>query len=100
LIPEPTAFDVDELMEWIPHTGDIAQKLDLRQPSNVHAVYKSLCELSTIIHSTLYVTYADTDPVHSRDILDLYTRILGWYSSLPEVLRLGENSTPSVLFVQ
>jgi hypothetical protein len=46
------------------------------------------------------VTYADTDPVHSRDILDLYTRILGWYSSLPEVLRLGENSTPSVLFVQ
>ena len=101
MIGETTAFDRDELREWIPYAGDqIPQGLDLRQPSNVRAVYKSLCELSTIIHSTLYVMHADTDPVSSRDILDQYTRMLGWYSSLPEVLRLGENSTPSVLFVQ
>ena len=88
-------------MEWVPYTGDqIAKMPDLRQPSDMRAVYKSLCELSTLIHSTLYVTYAGADSVHSRDVIDLYTRMLGWYSSLPMVLRLGENSTPSVLFIQ
>jgi hypothetical protein len=101
LIKEPTAFNSDELREWIPYAGDqIPQGLDLRQPSNVRAVYTSLCKLSTIIHSTLYVIYADTDSVTSWNILDRYTQMLGWYSSLPEVLRLGENSTPSVLFAQ
>jgi hypothetical protein len=60
----------------------------------------SLCELSTIIHGTLYVMYADADSLRSRDIMDRYTQMLGWYGSLPEVLRLGGNSTPSVLFVQ
>jgi hypothetical protein len=44
--------------------------------------------------------YAGTDLLTAKDILDQYTKMLDWYSSLPEVLRLGENSTPSVLFVQ
>ena len=101
VIKEPTAFDRDELREWIPYAGDqIPQGLDLRQPSNVRAVYMSLCKLSTIVHTTLYVMYAGTDFLTARGILDQYTQMLGWYSSLPEVLRLGENSTPSVLFVQ
>lgn len=101
MVEMPTAFDRDELREWIPYAGDqIPQGLDLRQPSNVRAVYSSLCELSTIIHDNLYVMYGDTESVSSRDILAQYTRMMGWYSSLPEVLRLGENSTPSVLFVQ
>jgi hypothetical protein len=44
--------------------------------------------------------HSDTGPFSSREILDQYTQMLGWYSSLPEMLRLGENSTPSILFVQ
>jgi hypothetical protein len=101
LIREPTAFDRDELREWIPYAGDqIPHGLDLRQPSNIRAMHRSLCELSTIIHSTLYVMYTGTDSLTSREILDRYTRMLDWYSSLPEMLRLGENSTPSVLFIQ
>jgi hypothetical protein len=44
--------------------------------------------------------YANADSLTSRDILDRYTQMLGWYDVLPEVLRLGENSTPSVLFAQ
>lgn len=97
----PTAFDRDELREWIPYAGDqIPKGLDLRQPSNVRGVYASLCELSTIIHGILYVMQADTDPISSKDVLDQYTRMLDWYNSLPKALRLGENSTPSVLFVQ
>lgn len=98
---EPTAFDRDELREWIPYAGEqILQGLDLRQPSNVRAVYRSLCQLSTLIHGALYVMYADPDLLTSTDVLDLYTQVLGWYSSLPDILRLGGNSTPSVLFLQ
>jgi hypothetical protein len=98
---EPTAFDRDDLVEWIPYAGEqIPQGLYRRQPSNAAAVYKSLCELSTIIHSFLYVMYADADSLTDRDIFDRYSQLLGWYGSLPEALRLGENSTPSVLFVQ
>ena len=101
LIREPAVLDRDEIGAWIPYVGNqIPEGLDLRQPSNVRAVYRSLCELSTIIHNILYVVYADADPFPSRDILDRYTRMLGWYGSLPEVLRLGKNSTPSILFVQ
>jgi hypothetical protein len=72
----------------------------MRQPSNIRAVYNSLCELSTIIHSALYVVNVDANSSSSQDILDRYTQMLGWYGSLPEVLRLGGNSTPSVLFAQ
>ena len=100
-IKEPAIFDRDELREWIPYTGEqVPQSLNLRQPSNLHAVYKSLCKLSTIIHTTLYVMYGATDSLTAKDMLDQYTRMLDWYSSLPEVLQLGQNSTPSVLFVQ
>lgn len=101
MIHLPTASDLDELKEWIPYTGDEnPQGFDLRQPGNVYAVYRSLCELSTIIHRILYAMYADADSRSSRDILKEYTKMLAWYSSLSEVLRLGENTTPSVLFVQ
>ena len=100
-IKEPAIFDRDKLREWIPYTGEqVPQSLNLRQPSNLHAVYKSLCKLSTIIHTTLYVMYGATDSLTAKDMLDQYTRMLDWYSSLPEVLQLGQNSTPSVLFVQ
>jgi hypothetical protein len=94
-------FNRDEIREWIPYVGNqIPEGLDLRLPSNVRAVYRSLCELSTIIHNILYMMYADEDSFTSRDILNRYTQMLGWYGSLPEVLRLGKNSTPSILFVQ
>lgn len=101
LISESSIFERDELRDWIPYAGDqIPQGLDLRQPSHVRGVYKSLCKLSTLIHSTLCIVHSDADSVSSRDVVDIYTRMLDWYSSLPEVLRLGDNSTPSVLFVQ
>jgi hypothetical protein len=101
LIRGPTVFNRDELREWIPYADDqLPQGLYLRQPSNIRAVYNSLCELSRTIHSTLYVISADTGPLISQNILDRYTQMLAWYGSLPEVLRLGGNSTPSVLFVQ
>jgi hypothetical protein len=55
---EPSAFDRDELREWIPYAGDQALKgLALRMPSNVRAVYNSLCERLTIIHSTFFATH-------------------------------------------
>lgn len=79
---------------------EIREGLHLRQPSHARWVYNGLCELSTIIHDALYAMYADADSPNSQDILNYYTCMLKWYSSLPGALRLGFNSTPAVIFVQ
>jgi hypothetical protein len=35
-----------------------------------------------------------------KDLLSTYTQYLDWYDQIPEVLKLGINFTPAVLFVQ
>ena len=70
------------------------------QPSNVRSVYKCFCELSELVHQSLYVLHSPGRPLTSRDLLKIYTQYLNWYDSIPEVLRLGHNFTPSVLFTQ
>jgi hypothetical protein len=68
------------------------------QPSNVRSVYKCFCELSELVHQSLYVLHSPGKPVTSRDLLNIYTQYLNWYDRIPEVLRLGHNFTPAVLF--
>jgi hypothetical protein len=70
------------------------------QPSNVRSVYKCFCELTELVHETMYVLYTPGRCLMGRDIVKLYTKYLGWYDNIPEVLRLGHNFTPSVLFAQ
>ncbi len=70
------------------------------QPSNVHSVYKCFCELSELVHQSLYILYTPGRPLASRDLLTSYTQYLNWYNMVPEALRLGHNFTPAVLFVQ
>lgn len=36
----------------------------------------------------------------ARGLLSTYTEYLDWYDSIPEVIRLGHNFTPAVLFIQ
>ena len=97
----PTIVQNEEQSEWLPYTGnETPQDKNLYQPSNVHSMYKGFCELSMIIHNTQYELYAGVRPLTTRAILDQYTAYLAWYDSLPAVLRLGENSTPSVFFTQ
>ncbi|PBP21844.1 fungal specific transcription factor domain-containing protein [Diplocarpon rosae] len=70
------------------------------QPSNVRSVYKTFCELSEIVHQSLYLLYTPGKPVTSRNLNKIYTAYIRWYAAIPDTLRLGTNFTPSVLFAQ
>ncbi|KAI1818640.1 hypothetical protein GGS20DRAFT_581396 [Poronia punctata] len=99
LPPKPAIIDGIEASLWVPYTDDGAPlQRSCEQPSNVRSVYKCFCELSELVHQSLYVLYSPGRPLTSRDLLNLYTQYLNWYDSIPEVLRLGHNFTPAVLF--
>ncbi|OAQ97494.1 hypothetical protein LLEC1_04144 [Akanthomyces lecanii] len=68
------------------------------QPSNVRSVYKCFCELSELVHQSLYMLHSPGKPLSSRELLNIYTQYLNWYDRIPESLRLGHNFTPAVLF--
>ncbi|KAJ4404435.1 hypothetical protein N0V85_004884 [Neurospora sp. IMI 360204] len=118
LPPKPAIIDDIEASLWIPYTDDgknlsfldvvLGGKLmggtgaplhqSCEQPSNVRSVYKCFCELSELVHQSLYILHSPGRPLTSRDLLKIYTQYLNWYDRIPEVLRLGHNFTPAVLF--
>ncbi|KAL2175517.1 fungal-specific transcription factor domain-containing protein [Thermothelomyces heterothallicus CBS 202.75] len=99
LPPKPAIIDDIEASLWIPYTDDGAPlQRSCEQPSNVRSVYKCFCELSELVHQSLYVLHSPGRPLTSRDLLAIYTQYLNWYDRIPEVLRLGHNFTPAVLF--
>lgn len=104
---------------WVPYTDDgrlLDQTVGRRQgsdiktgaplqrsceqPSNVRSVYKCFCELSELVHESLYILHSPGRLLTSRDLINIYTDFLNWYDNIPEVLRLGHNFTPAVLFAQ
>jgi len=117
LPPKPAIIDDIEASLWIPYT-DVGQlkyaasepdadplsgaplQRSCEQPSNVRSVYKCFCELSELVHQSLYILHSPGRPLTSRDLLGIYTQYLNWYDRIPEVLRLGHNFTPAVLFAQ
>ncbi|KAL2141995.1 hypothetical protein VTI28DRAFT_1731 [Corynascus sepedonium] len=99
LPPKPAIIDDIEASLWIPYTDDGAPlQRSCEQPSNVRSVYKCFCELSELVHQSLYILHSPGRPLTSRDLLTIYTQYLNWYDKIPEVLRLGHNFTPAVLF--
>lgn len=118
LMAKPAIVNHIERSSWVPYTddGDIANSLpgfraltadpgaplerNCTQPSNVRSVYKTFCELSQIVHRSLYVFYTPGTQLTSKALLDIYTEYLNWYDVIPETLRLGQNFTPAVLFAQ
>ncbi|KAI8722620.1 Zn(2)-C6 fungal-type domain-containing protein [Fusarium sp. LHS14.1] len=99
LPPKPAIIGDIEASLWVPYTDDGAPlQRSCQQPSNVRSVYKCFCELSVLVHRSLYILHSPGRPLTSRDLLDIYTQYLNWYDRIPEVLRLGHNFTPAVLF--
>ncbi|KAL2261580.1 hypothetical protein VTK26DRAFT_3843 [Humicola hyalothermophila] len=99
LPPKPAIIDDIEASLWIPYTDDGAPlQRSCEQPSNVRSVYKCFCELSELVHQSLYVLHSPGRPLTSKDLLNIYTQYLNWYDKIPGVLRLGHNFTPAVLF--
>ncbi|KAF7560446.1 hypothetical protein G7046_g3690 [Stylonectria norvegica] len=117
LPPKPAIIGDIEASLWVPYTDD--GKFEVRnqattglglmregaplqrsceQPSNVRSVYKCFCELSVLVHQSLYILHSPGKPLTARDLLSIYTQYLNWYDQIPEVLRLGHNFTPAVLF--
>jgi hypothetical protein len=70
------------------------------QPSNVRSVYKCFCELSELVHASLYILHTPGRPLTGPDLLSIYTQFIDWYDTVPVSLRLGHNFTPAVLFAQ
>lgn len=118
LPPKPAIMPDIEASFWIPYTDDGTPLVDAmyirttdggtgaplqrscEQPSNVRSVYKCFCELSELVHESLYILHSPGRPLSSRDLINIYTDFLNWYDNIPEVLRLGHNFTPAVLFAQ
>ncbi|KAM0340761.1 hypothetical protein ACHAPU_010352 [Fusarium lateritium] len=99
LPPKPTIIGDIEASLWVPYTDDGAPlQRSCQQPSNVRSVYKCFCELSELVHQSLYILHSPGKPLTARELLSMYTQYLNWYDRIPEVLRLGHNFTPAVLF--
>ncbi|ODA84200.1 hypothetical protein RJ55_02718 [Drechmeria coniospora] len=99
LPPKPAIIGSIEASRWVPYTDDGAPlHRSCEQPSNVRSVYKCFCELSELVHESLYLLHSPGKLLTARDLLSIYTQYLNWYDSIPEVLRLGHNFTPAVLF--
>ncbi|KAG0645856.1 Nitrogen assimilation transcription factor nirA, partial [Hyphodiscus hymeniophilus] len=99
LAVKPAILRHVEIASWIPYTDDGGPlEQNCIQPSNIRSVYKTFCELSEIIHLTLYTLYTPGSSVTSKALLDVYGQYIKWYDTIPDALRLGHNFTPSVLF--
>jgi hypothetical protein len=70
------------------------------QLSNVRSVCKTFFELTEIVHKSLYAFFTPGTRVTKKTLLTSYTDFLEWYEAIPVALRLGQNFTPAVLFVQ
>ena len=59
-----------------------------------------MCELFEVVHEALYIIHVPSLPLTSKHVLQIYHKYLAWYDSVPATLRLGENYTPAVIFMQ
>ncbi|KAJ5034985.1 uncharacterized protein L3040_008251 [Drepanopeziza brunnea f. sp. 'multigermtubi'] len=99
LVLKPPIVDHVEATIWVAYTDDgTPLETACTQPSNVRSVYKTFCELSEVVHRSLYMLYTPGQPVTAKRLNQIYTEYIQWYSNLPCTLRLGYNFTPSVLF--
>jgi len=99
LIVKPAIIQEVESAPWILYTDDGASlEQHCTQPSNLRSVYKTFCELSEIVHRTLYTLYTPGSNTISKVLLDAYGQYIAWYDTIPDALRFGYNFTPAVLF--
>lgn len=119
LPPKPAIMPGIEASLWTPYTDDgkfwhpdrvgpghadmrqgVPLQKSFEQPSNVRSVYKCFCELSELVHRSLYTLHTPGRTLTAPDVIDIYTDFMDWYEKVPVALRLGLNFTPAVLFAQ
>ena len=87
--------------EWTAYTEEgLSPEVDTKSSRDTGLVFRSFCGLSAKINDALYLLYEPGGGLSIQKILDLHTQYLQWYDSLPEMLQLGQDYSPSALFVQ
>ncbi|KAF4338028.1 nitrogen assimilation transcription factor nit-4 [Fusarium beomiforme] len=77
LPPKPAIIGDIEASLWVPYTDDGAPlQRSCQQPSNVRSVYKCFCELSELVHQSLYILHSPGKPLTARELLNMYTQYL------------------------
>ncbi|KAL3952746.1 hypothetical protein ACCO45_012689 [Purpureocillium lilacinum] len=77
LPPKPAIIEDIEASLWVPYTDEGApQHRALEQSSNVRSVYKCFCELSELVHETLYLLHSPSVPLTAKHVLGIYTQYL------------------------
>lgn len=76
--------------------------LPCEQASNEPSVFMLICQISELAHDCRYRVHSPVAALtaEAQTLLRLYTKYLVWYDNLTETLRLGQNFTLCVLFVQ
>ena len=84
--PKPSIVAQSEMQPWKPYTdwGE-PQHHFTNQPCNVHSVYKCFCDLSNLIHATLYKLYSPQKRFTSQDVVYHYESYMNWYAEMPPV---------------
>ncbi|KAK3376353.1 fungal-specific transcription factor domain-containing protein [Lasiosphaeria ovina] len=96
--PKPPIIDALESLLWIPITDD-GLYTKYSQPSNTRTVFRCLCEISDLVHQSVFMLRTPGRPLTRDALLEIYTNYLDWYDGIPNSMRLGLSSTPAVLFV-
>lgn len=99
-VEKPQIVASEELENWGPYHNVLSPLKEAQQPANARSVRQAFAGLTEIIHDSQHILYEPRDGALSKKMLAVYRMYLDWYANLPAVLRLGINSTPSVLFTQ
>lgn len=99
-VEKPHIVESEELENWGPYHNALSPLKEDQQPANARSVRQAFAGLTEIIHDSQDILYEPRDGALSQKMLAVYRKYLDWYADLPSVLRLGINSTPSVLFTQ
>ncbi|POS83322.1 hypothetical protein EPUL_004722 [Erysiphe pulchra] len=99
-VKKPRIVQKEGSTDWSQFCKDDPAKSELvsSQASNDWNVFVIFCDLSDIIHRSLYILNSPREKVTSFRLLACYTEFLHWYDSNPTKMRLGQVFTPAILF--
>lgn len=97
----PIMTDGQDQLVWTPYFDDEMQFSDsVTQTSDVRSVFRGICELTHVMYESLHVLHSPTQSLSIPDVVEIYHHYLEWYNSMLEVIKSGQNSTPTAIFAQ
>lgn len=104
--PRATPFlsnDLEDSVSWIPYPRSNQNEYDSRPAllRHVMVAMASLTEINIEIQDLLFDQALDMNFDELWTAAgELYARLRKWHKSLPEILQIGEEPIPQILFVQ